>query len=393
MAAASFPAERTSILVVDDISENLTLMAQLLKDTYQVRVANSGEKALRIVRGANPPDLILLDVMMPGMSGHDVCSELKSDPATSEIPVIFVTAMSETEDEEKGFALGAVDYITKPISPPIVRARVKAQLQLKAIADFLKDKAAFLEGEVAIRTRQVVAVQDVAILALASLAETRDNETGSHIRRTQHYVRALALKVCDLPKFAASIPPHRIDVLFKSAPLHDIGKVGIPDRILLKPGRLNPDEYEVMKTHAVLGRDAIAHAELQLGTDVEFLACAKEIAWAHHERWDGKGYPRGIAGDEIPVSARLMAIADVFDALTSKRVYKEGMAHEKAVQIIAEGRGTQFDPDLVDAFLEIGDEFQAISARFQDSDVTVHVAAEPMPPGANDGQAGAPISG
>ena len=182
-------------------------------------------------------------------------------------------------------------------------------------------------------------------------------------------------------------------MLFKSAPLHDIGKVGIPDRILLKPGRLNPDEYEVMKTHAVLGRDAIAHAELQLGTDVEFLACAKEIAWAHHERWDGKGYPRGIAGDEIPVSARLMAIADVFDALTSKRVYKEGMAHEKAVQIIAEGRGTQFDPDLVDAFLEIGDEFQAISARFQDSDVTVHVAAEPMPPGANDGQAGAPISG
>ena len=378
MPDTSFWEEKKLILVVDDSPDNLTLMSQLLKDIYQVKVANSGERALKIARADRQPDLILLDIMRPIMSGYEVCRELKSDPASAEIPVIFLTAMTAAEDEKKGFDLGAVDYITKPISPPIVLARVKAHLHIKATADFLKDKAAFLESEVAKRTREVVAVQDVTIQALASLAETRDNETGNHIRRTQYYVRALAEKLRERPEFAAWLTPHQINLLFKSAPLHDIGKVGIPDRILLKPGRLDPDEYEIMKTHAVLGKDAIAHAEQQLGTDVEFLSCAKEIAWAHHERWDGKGYPRGLQANDIPLSARLMSVADVYDALISKRVYKDGMPHEKAAAIILEGRGTQFDPDAVDTFAEIAAEFQAIAARFGDTDHALKAKAETL---------------
>ena len=367
--------ERKSVLVVDDSPDNLTLMSQLLKDTYQVKVANSGERALKIARTERPPDLILLDIMMPVMSGYEVCQELKSDPVTADIPVIFLTAMTAAEDEKKGFDLGAVDYILKPISPPIVLARVKAHLHIKATADFLKDKAAFLESEVAKRTREIAVIQDVTTQALASLAETRDNETGNHIRRTQHYIRALALRMSQQPRFAAELTPQQIEIIFKSAPLHDIGKVGIPDRILLKPGRLDPDEYEIMKTHAVLGKDAITRAEQQLGKEVPFLSCAKQIAWAHHERWDGKGYPRRLQGADIPLPARLMSVADVYDALISKRVYKDGMPHETAAAIILEGRGTQFDPDAVDTFAEIAAEFQQIAARFNDSDHALQAMA------------------
>ncbi|MDD3484389.1 two-component system response regulator, partial [Azovibrio restrictus] len=319
--------ERPTILVVDDTPDNLALMSGLLKDCYKVKVANHGEKALKIAASDNPPDLILLDIMMPDLDGYQVCERLKGDPATRDIPVIFLTARTEVEDEQHGLALGAVDYITKPISPPIVLARVATHLQLKASADFLRDKAAFLEQEVAKRTRELQAIQDVTILAMASLAETRDNETGNHIRRTQHYVRALATHLQHHPRFAATLSGAYIDTLFKSAPLHDIGKVGIPDRILLKPGRFTPDEFEIMKTHTTLGRDAIAHAEKQLGMEVDFLACAKEIALSHQEKWDGSGYPQGLAGEDIPLSARLMALADVYDALISRRVYKPAMPH------------------------------------------------------------------
>jgi putative two-component system response regulator len=293
---------------------------------------------------------------------------LKSNPATRDIPVIFLTAKSEVEDEKKGLEMGAVDYITKPVSPPIVMARVKTQISLKASADFLRDKADYLELEVAKRTREVMAIQDVTILAMASLAETRDSDTGNHIRRTQYYVKALAEKLKPHPRFSATLTDHFINMLFKSAPLHDIGKVGIPDRILLKPGRFTADEFDIMKTHTTLGRDAIQHAEDSLGTNVEFLSMAKEIAYGHQEKWDTSGYPEGIGGDEIPLSARLMAVADVYDALISRRVYKEGMPHEKAVSIIVEGKGTHFDPDMTDAFVEIQEEFRAIALRFGDSD-------------------------
>ena len=359
---------KATVLVVDDTPDNLTLMSNLLKNDYKVKIANSGEKALKIATSESPPDLILLDIMMPGMDGYEVCQRLKGDPRTMNIPVIFLTAKTEVDDEKRGLELGAVDYITKPISPPIVMARVKNHLALKAMADFLRDQNDFLEREVSRRTREVVAIQDVTILVMASLAETRDSETGNHIRRTQFYVKALAEKLRDHPRFVWFLTDNNINMLFKSAPLHDIGKVGIPDRILLKPGRFEPHEFEIMKTHTTLGRDAIVHAEIALGTNVDFLAFAKSIALSHQEKWDGSGYPQGLAGDDIPIPARLMAVADVYDALISRRVYKQGMPHEKAVQIMTEGRGTHFDADMFDAFVEIQEEFRAIAQRFVDTD-------------------------
>ncbi len=367
---------KPTILVVDDTPDNLTLMAGLLKETYRVRLANSGEKALRYAVDPEVPDLILLDIMMPGMDGFQVCQALKDNPATRDVPIIFLTAMSATEDEKRGLALGAADFITKPVNPPIVLARVETQLKVKLAADFLRDQNAFLEAEVAKRSRELAAIQDVTILAMASLAETRDNDTGNHILRTQNYVKLLAEALRDHPRFRALLSDTYITTLFKSAPLHDIGKVGIPDRILLKPGRFEPHEFEIMKTHCKLGRDAIQHAEDRLGLEVDFLQMAKDIAYCHQEKWDGSGYPEGLAGESIPASARLMAVADVYDALISRRVYKEGMPHEKAVQIISDGRGSHFDPVVVDAFMDIAGQFQQVALRFSDSDDDLQAKAQ-----------------
>jgi putative two-component system response regulator len=366
--STSDTGEKPTVLVVDDTPDNLTLVSNLLKKDYRVRVAISGEKALKIAFSETPPDLILLDVMMPVMDGYEVCQQLRNNPLTTHIPIIFLTAKSEVEDERKGLSLGASDYITKPISPPILEARVKTHLAAKAYADFLTDKTAYLESEVARRTREISAIQDVTIQAMASLAETRDSDTGNHIRRTQGYVKALSSKLKTHPRFSTSLTDGMIEIIFKSAPLHDIGKVGIPDRILLKPGRFEPEEFEIMKTHTTLGRDAIQTAENSLGLKVEFLSVAKEIAYGHQEKWDGSGYPEGLKGESIPVSARIMAVADVYDALISRRVYKESMSHEKAITIIADGRGSHFDPDMVDAFLSIQDEIRAIAGRYADSD-------------------------
>ena len=250
-------SRRAVILVVDDTADNLSLMSGLLKDKYKVKLAINGEKALSIARGTEQPDLILLDIMMPGLSGYEVCKILKDDPATRDIPVIFLTAMIGTEDEKKGLELGAADFITKPVNPPIVLARVATQLQIKASADFLKDQNVYLEAEVTRRGRELAAIQDVTILAMASLAETRDNDTGNHIRRTQHYLKLLAEQLKTHERFRLFLDDRTIDMLFKSAPLHDIGKVGIPDRILLKPGSFEPHEMDIMKTHCALGCDAI----------------------------------------------------------------------------------------------------------------------------------------
>ncbi len=366
MDLSSDVLEKKIVLVVDDTPDNLALMSALLKDQYKVKVANGGDKALRVAATAPHPDLILLDIMMPDMDGYEVCRRLQADPATRDIPVIFLTAKAEVEDERRGLELGAVDYITKPISPPVVMARVKNHLALKSHADFLRNKSEFLEQVVNERTREVIAIQDVTILALASLAETRDSDTGNHIRRTQFYVRALAERLRDHPRFSAQLNDQVIATLFKSAPLHDIGKVGIPDHILLKPGRLTPEEFEIMKLHTTLGKEALEQAERQLGTQVEFLKTAKEIAYGHHEKWAGSGYPTGIAGDAIPLSARLMAVADVYDALISPRIYKKSMGHHEAMQIVIDGKGTHFDPDIVDAFVDIQDQFRDIALRFAD---------------------------
>jgi HD-GYP domain-containing protein (c-di-GMP phosphodiesterase class II) len=248
----------------------------------------------------------------------------------------------------------------------VLRKDFSTQASLKAAEDYLRNQNERLELEVEKRTRTRQVTQDATIVILASLVETRDNETGNHIRRTQYYVRALARRLQSHPAFAGYLVEHQIDILFKSAPLHDIGKVGIPDSILMKPGKLDADEFEIMKTHTTLGYNAIENAEKQLGMTVEFLACAKEIALSHQEKWDGSGYPGKLAGNSIPISARLMAVADVYDALTSRRVYKEAIGHEEAIAIILEGRNRHFDPDIVDAFAEITDEFRNIAARYSD---------------------------
>jgi putative two-component system response regulator len=371
--------EPPTVLIVDDTPDNITLLNGLLKDTYKTKVATNGERALKVANADPLPDLILLDIMMPGMDGYEVCRQLKNDARTRDIPVIFLTAKTQVEDEQMGFDVGCVDYITKPISPPIVLARVKTQLALKGAADFLRDNNVYLESEVARRTREVQVIQDVTIMAMASLAETRDNETGNHIRRTQHYVRALAKKLQADSRFAHALGDETIELLYKSAPLHDIGKVGIPDAILLKPGKLTPEEFEVMKTHTTLGRDAIATAEKLIDTPNTFLAFAREIAYSHQEKWDGSGYPQKLKGEAIPLSARLMAVADVYDALISRRVYKPPFPHDEAVSIIRQCKGSHFDPDMVDAFVQVAHEFKAISEVFADTQQEVEAKARVKP--------------
>lgn len=358
--------ERPLILLVDDTPDNLTLLSALLQEDYQIKVCTRGRKAIEIAHAAYQPDLILLDIMMPEMDGYQVCRQLKADMATQHIPIIFLTAKTEAADETLGLEIGAADYLTKPVVPAILRARVAHHLQLKAQQDFLRDKNAFLEQEIRRRTQEVTWVQDVTIMILASLAETRDSDTGHHIRRTQHYVRLLAESLSQLPQFQAQLTPAYIDQLFKSAPLHDIGKVGIPDAILLKAGPLTEEEFAIMKTHTTLGKKAIERAEQQLGFSVDFLTTAKEIAYSHQEKWDGSGYPEGLQGEAIPLAAQLMALADVYDALISKRIYKPAFSHAKAVDIIQKDSGHHFNPLIVQHFLKIHQEFAAIAQRFAD---------------------------
>lgn len=359
-------AEKRVVLVVDDTSLNLALVSNLLKDKFKVKVALNGQQALAIA-AATPPDLILLDIMMPEMDGYETCQRLKADEQLKNIPVIFLTAKNQPEDEEKGLELGAVDYITKPISPPILMARVKTHMNLKLARDLLQNRNAFMEAEIARRLAEIALIQDVSILALASLAETRDNETGAHIRRTQQYVKELAEDLCRHEQFADFLTPDNIQMLTKSAPLHDIGKVGIPDHILLKPGRLTEEEFDIMKLHTVKGRDALVRAEILMNKPDTFLHIAKELVNYHHEKWDGTGYPEGLAGESIPIAARLMALADVYDALISKRVYKEAFPHEQAVAFIAEGKGKHFDPAVVEAFLRLEKRFKAIADKLPDN--------------------------
>ena len=362
----------TTILIVDDTPENLLLLSELLQPYYRVRAASSGARALQIAASDPRPDLILLDVMMPEMDGYQVIRQLKANTETAGIPVIFVTALERSQDEELGLTLGAVDYITKPIRPAIMLARVKAHIELQAAQVWLQNKNAVLEAEVAKRMEDNLIVQDISIRALAHLAEIRDPETGNHLRRTQGYVNTLARQLQGHPRFSGFLSEFHIQSLVKSAPLHDIGKVGIPDHILLKPGKLTPEEWVIMKTHSHLGSLAIQQAEEDAERPVEFLRLARDIAHYHHEKWDGSGYPEGLSGNDIPLSARLMALADVFDALISRRVYKEPFSIEKSVGIIREGRGSHFDPDVVDAFLARLNDFSTIAAQYADDEATVN---------------------
>jgi len=359
---------KRTLLIVDDTPENLRILGEILAPYYRVRVANSGERAL-VVAGSEPrPELILLDIMMPGLDGYQVLTHLREQEKTQDIPIIFVTALDGDEDEAKGLALGAVDYITKPLSPAIVLARVRTQLELKDARDRLHDQNAWLEAEIARRMAENLRIQDVTMRALASVAEVRDKETGAHILRTQNYVRVLAETLARDSRYSEVLTPQTIALYSKAAVLHDLGKVGIPDAVLLKTGKLDAHEWEVMKTHAQLGADAIWHA-IQYEHDtsgLEFLFVAMDIARHHHERWDGSGYPDGLSGANIPLSARLMALADVYDAIITPRIYKRALSREAAEKVIIEGRGTHFDPDLVDAFVSCRDAFHAIAERYRD---------------------------
>ena len=347
------------VLIVDDTETNIDMLVHTLGDQYDVRVAIDGESALEDIE-EEKPDLILLDIMMPGMDGYQVCEILKSNPDTRHIPIIFLTALSDEQNEARGLELGAVDYVTKPFSPDLVKARVRNQLELKKYRDHL-------EAMVKMRTRELLLTQEVTLESMGTLAEYRDPETGGHIQRTKNYVRILAEYLRTKPEFEAVVDDGAIDQLYKSSPLHDIGKVGVRDSILLKPGKLTHEEFEEMKKHSIYGRDAIRASEKKLGK-ASFLSMARDIAYTHHEKWDGSGYPRGLKGEEIPLCGRIMALADVYDALISKRVYKAPIPHEKAVEIIKSGRGAHFDPRLVDLFLEISEAFRAIALEFADFD-------------------------
>ncbi|MGL4938460.1 MAG: HD-GYP domain-containing protein [Shewanella sp.] len=323
--------EKATILVVDDTPENIDILIGILGDEYKVKVAIDGPRALALVAKSRP-DLILLDVMMPDMNGYEVCKLLKQDPLTSHIPLIFVTALSEITDEAQGFALGAVDYITKPVSAPVVKARVKTHLALY-------DQQRLLEQQVKVRTRELEETRFEIIRRLGRAAEYKDNETGLHVVRMSHYARILAIKL--------GLPTTFCDLIFNAAPMHDIGKIGTPDVVLKKPGKLDAQEWEIMQQHAAIGAEIIGEHSDPL------LQMARRIALTHHEKWDGSGYPNGLRGEDIPLEGRIIAIADVFDALTSQRPYKQAWTIEATMTLFDDQAGKHFDPQLVAVFKQI----------------------------------------
>lgn len=362
-----------TLLVVDDEPSSLAILAQTLQPHYRVRIARGGEAALRALQTDPFPDLVLLDVVMPEMNGFTVLERMKLDSRTADVPVIFVTALGEEEDEERGLRLGAVDFIQKPIRPAVVLARVRTHLALKEARDRLHVQNHWLEAEVERRTRDNAMTLELSLSMLAGMVETRDIETGNHTLRTQLYVEAIATRLRENPRFAPLLTPNEVGRMVKAAPLHDIGKIGIPDAILLKPGPLTNDEFEIMKTHSRIGADAIAHSiarvvqahgqELPSAETLAFLETARQMALWHHEKWNGRGYPDGLAGDDIPLCARLMAVADVFDAVTMKRVYKEAMPTDQAVKLILEDSKSHFDPAIVEVFESLSDELSEMAHR------------------------------
>lgn len=337
--------EKPIILIVDDIPDNIHTLSGILSENFRIKAATNGAKAIEIANTIPKPHLILLDIMMPEMDGYEVCNKLKSNPFTANIPIIFVTAKTETVDEQKGFELGAVDYITKPVSPPIVLARVKTHISLY-------DQSLALSSLVRQRTEQLEKSRLEIIQRLGRAAEYKDNETGMHVVRMSHYSVILAQQL--------DVSADWIELLFHASPMHDVGKIGIPDHILRKPGKLDADEWEIMQQHVKIGGDIIGES------DSELLQMAQQIALYHHEKWDGSGYPHGLQGDEIPLCARIVAIADVFDALTSERPYKHAWSIEEAKSLLNQQAGKHFDPELVSTFIGQMEEIIKVKESFQD---------------------------
>ncbi|MBF0255180.1 MAG: two-component system response regulator [Gammaproteobacteria bacterium] len=341
--------DKATVLIVDDIATNIDVLVGALKDDYEVMAAINGQMALNIVRNS-PPDIILLDIMMPGIDGYEVCRRLKEDLSTRHIPVIFVTAKITLDEELQGFKVGAVDYITKPVSAPLVQARVRTHLALH-------DQNRELDRKVRQRTAELQETRLKIIQRLGRAAEYKDNETGLHVIRMSHYSHILAK--------AAGLGEAEAEMLLNAAPMHDIGKIGIPDEILKKPGKLEPEEFAIMQRHCEIGGEI-------LGEDSsELLQLARVVALTHHEKWDGSGYPQGLAGNDIPLVGRIVAIADVFDALMSKRPYKRAWTLEETIKLLQDSAGSHFDPQLVPLFIGQIEEVKAVMARFAD--------AEPVP--------------
>ena len=371
-------ADKADVLILDDQAQSLHLLANLLMDDFLVHSFAEVAQFVAHIELGKPVDLILLDVIVPGRKRHEFCAWLRRKRALEHVPIIFLSSCSSSEDESKGFALGADDYLKEPFLASSVLPRLKHHVLLGRSLRIIQEKSDILDEKMSERTAELESanaalrrksdeierVHDATIVAFTSLAETRDSETGMHLRRTQNYVQQLALSLRQHPRLGLELDGAATELLYKSAPMHDIGKVAIPDHILHKPEKLTADEFEIMKTHTTHGRDAIVAAEAGLGEDNDFLGAAREIAYGHHEKWDGSGYPQGLAGEDIPLFARIMAVADVYDALISRRVYKAGMPHAKAVDIIRAGRGTHFDPDVCDHFFQVEDQFAAIAARF-----------------------------
>jgi putative two-component system response regulator len=348
--------KKSTIMIVDDNPVNLQLLQRLLDGCgYRVVAFPSGDLALNAA-GRNHPDLILLDINMPKMNGYEVCGHLKADEKLKEIPVIFISALNEALDKVRAFSVGCVDYVTKPFQPEEVQARVQTHLRLRSMQLTLEFHNLHLEELVREKVQEISDSQMATILALANLAENRDDDTGKHVSRTQEFCKALAGKLRCHHRYAQSIDEAFLENIYFAASLHDIGKVGIPDRILLKPGKLTPAEFEIMKTHAVIGARTLQASNLKYPRNA-FLNMGIAIARSHHEKWDGSGYPDGLGGDDIPLCARIMALADVYDALRSERPYKDAYTHEKSCGIIMEGTGRHFDTVVVEAFTAIQNDF------------------------------------
>ena len=368
----------SNILIVDDEPINLAVLRKCLSPFFLVRACKSGEEALRLANQVPKPDLILLDIMMPGMDGYEVLRHLQGSEETHAIPVICITGLSSIIDEEKGFLLGAVDYITKPFRSAIVVARVRAQLELKQARDRLQNQNEWLEAEVARRMAENELILNTSLSVITQLAETRDTDTANHIMRTRSFVEILARRLQNHPRYAGALTDAVVANIVKASPLHDIGKIGIPDAILLKPGRLTDEEFAIIKTHCEIGGHAIRSAIKQAAPagitptsdtkpqSLMFLEEAEVIALYHHERWDGGGYPEGLSGTAIPLSARLMALADVYDALTTPRVYKKPWHPDDAARHITEQAGLHFDPDVVEAFVTERSAFERIRQMMDD---------------------------
>ena len=352
-------AQRDTIMVVDDTPENLVLLSRILQpEGYKVMTLPDGKRALEAVH-ARRPDLILLDIMMPGMDGFQVCSVLKADPSTAAIPIIFISALSEPLDKVKAFDAGAVDYITKPFNVMEVKARVGVHLDLSFLQKELEYYNARLEERVREQVLELSRGHLALITAVTKLASVRDSETGDHIERTRRLCRLLAELLRRTPAFEADIDDSFIENIYNASPLHDIGKVAISDRILLKEGGYLPEEFEEMKTHTTIGKEYLSQA-LAKSPGNKYLRMGMEIAGNHHEKWDGSGYPAGLSGEAIPLSARIMSLVDVYDALRSKRSYKEAFSHITAVDMMRKERGSRFDPDILDLFLAHDTEFEKV---------------------------------